>query len=63
MVSVRALSTVDCEFEPGRANLKTIKLLYVATILRLNEKEQIQFGSESGYSIQVERHVYTWTVQ
>jgi hypothetical protein len=38
MVSVLALRTVDCEFEPGRANLKTIKLLYVATMLSLQHE-------------------------
>jgi hypothetical protein len=49
MISVLALSAADCGFEPGRIKPKTIKLVIVASPLRMSikEKEQRLVGSES----------------
>ena len=45
MVSVLALSAVDCGFEPGQVKLKTIKLVFVSSPLSTQQLEQKQVDS------------------
>ena len=47
MVSVLALSAVDCGFEPRLGQTKTINLVFVASSQSIKEKEQRLVSSES----------------